>query len=127
MPRLLTRGDDPSPISATGWPASSRNGGRHQIGTLAGFASEWVAGFHRNPHTVYVFRSKRADRVKLLVWDGSGLVLATKRLEAGQFCWPKIEDGVIRLSAAQLAALVEGLDWKRVHAARAVSVPAVAG
>lgn len=31
------------------WPASSRNGGRHQIGTLAGFASEWVAGFRRNP------------------------------------------------------------------------------
>ena len=53
--------------------------------------------------TVYVFRSKRADRVKLLVWDGSGLVLATKRLEAGQFCWPKIEDGVVRLSAAQLS------------------------
>jgi transposase len=76
---------------------------------------------------VYVFRSKRADRVKLLVWDGSGLVLATKRLEAAQFCWPKIEDGVIRLSAAQLAALVEGLDWRRVHAVRAVSVPAVAG
>ena len=50
MPRLLTRGDDPSPISTTGWPASSRNGGRHQIGTLAGFASEWVAGFRRNPH-----------------------------------------------------------------------------
>jgi transposase len=33
--------------------------------------------------TVYVFRSKRADQVKLLVWDGSGLVLATRRLEAG--------------------------------------------
>jgi transposase len=54
------------------------------------------------------------------------MVLAVKRLEAGQFCWPKIEDGVVRLSAAQLAALVEGLDWKRVHAARRVSVPAVA-
>ncbi|MGU3658745.1 IS66 family insertion sequence element accessory protein TnpB [Methylobacterium fujisawaense] len=56
--------------------------------------------------TVYVFRSKRADWVKLLVWDGSGLVLAVKRLEAGQFCWPKIEDGVVRLSAA-LSAGVE--------------------
>jgi len=49
MPRLLTRGDAPWPISATEWPASSRNGGRHQIGTLAGFASEQVAGFRRNP------------------------------------------------------------------------------
>ncbi len=35
--------------------------------------------------TVYVFRSKRADRVKLLFWDGSGVVLVAKRLEAGQF------------------------------------------
>ncbi|MGU3330869.1 IS66 family insertion sequence element accessory protein TnpB, partial [Methylobacterium mesophilicum] len=69
---------------------------------------------------VYVFRSKRADRVKLLVWDGSGLVLATKRLEAGQFCWPKIEDGLVRLSAAQLSALVEELDWKRIQADRPV-------
>ncbi len=59
MPRLLTRGDDPSPISATGWPASSRNGGRHQIGTLAGFASEWVAGFHRNPHCVVLAAAHR--------------------------------------------------------------------
>ena len=63
----------------------------------------------------------------IMIGDGSGLVLATKRLEAGQFCWPKIEDGVVRLSAAQLAALVEGLDWKRVHAVRPVGVPAVAG
>jgi transposase len=77
--------------------------------------------------TVYVFRSKRADRVKLLFWDGSGVVLATKRLEAGGFCWPKIEDGVVRLTAAQLAALLEGLDWKRVHSARMVIAPTVAG
>jgi transposase len=35
--------------------------------------------------TIYVFRCKRADRVKLLVWDGSGLVLLWKRLESGAF------------------------------------------
>ncbi len=77
--------------------------------------------------TVYVFRSKRTDRAKLLFWDRSGVVLATKRLKAGEFCWPKIEDGVVRLTAAQLAALLEGLNWKRVHVARAVIAPAVAG
>ena len=66
--------------------------------------------------TVYVFRSKRADRVKLLWWDGTGICLLNKRLEGGQFRWPKIEDGVMRLSAAQLSALLEGLDWSRVHA-----------
>ena len=77
--------------------------------------------------TVYVFRAKRADRVKLIClgWHRTGP--RTKRLEDGQFRWPKIEDGVMRLSAAQLSALVEGLDWRRVHAARAESVPAVAG
>lgn len=77
--------------------------------------------------TVYVFRSKCADRAKLLFWDGSRVVLATKRLEAGQFCWPKIEDGIVRLTAGQLAAWLEGLDWKRVHAARTVTAPALAG
>ena len=67
---------------------------------------------------VYVFRAKRADRVKLLFWDGTGLVLVTKRLEGGKFRWPRIEDGVMRLSPAQLSALLEGLDWSRVHAPR---------
>jgi transposase len=60
--------------------------------------------------------------VKLLFWDGSGVCLFAKRLEEGKFCWPRIQDGVMRLSAAQLAALVEGLDWTRVHARR-VSAP----
>lgn len=75
--------------------------------------------------TIYCFRSKRADRVKLVFWDGSGLCLFAKRLEDGKFCWPRIEDGVMRLSAAQLAALLEGLDWKRVHAARIARPEAV--
>lgn len=70
---------------------------------------------------IYVFRAKRADRVKLLFWDGTGLVLVAKRLEAGSFRWPRLADGVMRLTPAQLSALLEGLDWARV---RAVRVPA---
>lgn len=66
--------------------------------------------------TIYVFRSKRADRVKMLVWDGSGLVLFWKRLENGAFKWPPISDGVMRLTSAQLAALVDGMDWSRLQA-----------
>ena len=66
--------------------------------------------------TVIVFRARRGDRVKLLVWDGTGLVLIWKRLESGGFKWPPITDGVMRLSAAQLAILLEGLDWSRVAA-----------
>lgn len=76
---------------------------------------------------IYVFRAKRADRIKLIFWDGTGVCLFVKRLEDGKFCWPKIEDGVIRLTAAQLSALLEGLDWRRVHEAKDVAAPIAAG
>jgi transposase len=87
---------------------------RKGVDGLAGLVQETLA---ESPYsgTVYVFRSKRADRVKLLYWDGSGVVLVAKRLEKARFKWPTISDGVMRLSPAQLAALFEGLDWTRVH------------
>ena len=75
---------------------------------------------------VYVFRAKRADRVKLIFWDGTGVVLVAKRLENGKFRWPAIHDGVMRLSAAQLQALLEGLDWRRVHELPRTTVPTAA-
>jgi transposase len=55
-----------------------------------------------------VFRAKRADRVKLVFWDGTGVCLFAKRLEDGQFRWPKIEDGVMRLSAGLSGILCVG-------------------
>jgi len=69
-----------------------------------------------DPHSgiIVVFRAKRGDRIKVLLWDGSGLVLAYKRLEQGKFSWPRISDGVMRLSRGQFEALFEGLDWRRV-------------
>jgi transposase len=70
---------------------------------------------------VFVFRARRADRVKLLYWDGTGLCLLSKRLERGRFCWPRLEAGVMRLSPGQLAALLEGLDWRRVQARRVIA------
>ncbi len=60
---------------------------------------------------VFIFRSKRSDRLKLIAWDGSGMVLMTKWLEAGRFTWPPIKEGAVHLSAAQMALLIEGLDW----------------
>lgn len=73
-----------------------------------------------DPHSgvIVVFRAKRADRVKVLLWDGSGLVMVYKRLEQGKFAWPTIRDGVMRLSKAQFEALFEGLDWRRVYKPR---------
>jgi len=65
---------------------------------------------------VYVFRAKRADRLKMIWWDGTGLVMAYKRLEQNAFKWPAIRDGVLRLDPAQFEALFAGLDWRRVTA-----------
>ena len=64
---------------------------------------------------VFIFRPKRADRVKILVYDGTGLVLRSKRLEAGRFSWPSPAEGVIRLTSTQLATLLEGLAWNRLQ------------
>ncbi|SFQ80240.1 transposase [Donghicola eburneus] len=74
----------------------------------------------RDPYSgaIFVFRSKRGDRIKILVWDQTGLVLVYKHLEGGQFQWPRPVDGVIRLTPAQFTALFEGLDWKAVRAER---------
>lgn len=72
---------------------------------------------------VYVFRAKRADRIKLIFWDGTGMCLYAKRLEDGKFQWPGLGDSVMRLTAAQLSALLEGLDWRRVHEAREGHIP----
>jgi transposase len=64
---------------------------------------------------LFVFRAKRGDRVKIVYWDGTGLCLFHKRLENGRFVWPPMQAGSIRLSAAQLGLLLEGLDWSRVQ------------
>jgi transposase len=70
--------------------------------------------------TIFVFRAKRADRIKILTWDGTGLILFWKRLEHGAFKWPPVTDGVMRLTSAQLAVLIDGMDWSRLHARDAV-------
>ena len=75
---------------------------------------------------VYVFRAKRADRIKLVYFNGTGVCLFAKRQEDSKFQWPAIADGVVRLTAAQLQALLEGLDWRRVHDARQTRVPVAA-
>ena len=74
---------------------------------------------------VFVFRAKRADRLKILVWDGSGLVLLSKRLERGRFTWPPVQDGAITLSAAQLTLLFSGVDWSQVVPRTAFVAPQV--
>ena len=76
--------------------------------------------------TVFVFRAKKADRLKLLYWDGTGLVMAYKRLEEHSFTWPAVTDGLMLMSHAQFEALFAGLDWRRVRAIAARAPEAVA-
>ncbi|OYV67504.1 MAG: hypothetical protein B7X09_01240 [Acidiphilium sp. 21-66-27] len=72
---------------------------------LAALAAE-VLGEDPFSSAVLVFRAKRTDRIKLLIWDGSGLVLV-----------------VMRLSAVEFAALFDGLDWSRVQTTRRIPKP----
>ncbi len=67
---------------------------------------------------VFLFRLKRSDRLKLLLWDGSGLCLITKRLETGAFTWLPVRDGAVTLNAVQLRLLFTGMDWTRLGAVR---------
>lgn len=85
---------------------------------MDGLAAQVQATLKEDPFsgTIFVFRAKRADRVKLICWDGTGLCLFAKRLEEGTFRWPRIENGAMHLTPAQLSALLEGLDWTRVRA-----------
>ena len=61
---------------------------------------------------VFVFRGKRGDILKVLWFDGQGLMLLSKRLERGRFVWPQATSGGISLTAAQLSMLLEGIDWR---------------
>jgi transposase len=61
---------------------------------------------------LFVFRGRRGDLVKVLWWDGQGFCLFAKRLNKGRFVWPLVKDGAITLTPAQLAMLLEGIDWR---------------
>lgn len=96
--------------------------GAHSLAALA----QEVLGEDPFSGVVVVYRAKRADRVKILVWDSSGLVLIWKQLQQNSFRWPPIMDGVVKLSPVEFAALFDGLDWTRVQAVRGIHKPTVA-
>lgn len=72
---------------------------------------------------VYVSRVKRADRVKLIYWGGPGRVPVCQAAQGWEVPLAEHSGRVMRLSAAELSALLEGLDWKRVHVARETPAP----
>ena len=62
----------------------------------------------------YAFRNQRSNRLKVLLWDRSGVWLAQRRLHPGRFVWPQVGDAVFTLDAAQWHWLVSGVDWQRL-------------
>ncbi|MFN3261070.1 MAG: IS66 family insertion sequence element accessory protein TnpB [Pikeienuella sp.] len=81
---------------------------------MPGLALMVQQGLGRDPHAVdvYVFRGKGASLVKILWHDGVGMSLYMKRLEAGKFIWPTATDGAVQISAAQMAYMLDGIDWR---------------
>ena len=63
---------------------------------------------------LFVFRGRKANLIKIVFWDGTGLCLFTKRLEHGVFLWPSNVDpgGTLMLNSAQLSMLIDGVDWR---------------
>lgn len=82
---------------------------------MDGLAALVQTALTENPFSghIFVFRGRRGDLVKLLWFDGDGMCLYAKRLERGRFVWPQATSGSVALSAAQLAMLLEGIDWRR--------------
>jgi len=82
-----------------------------------GLAAQVQTVLKKDPHdgALFLFRGRRGDLVKALWWDGQGLCLFAKRLERGRFIWPVTKEGTVRLSAAQLSMLLEGIDWRSVE------------
>jgi transposase len=65
---------------------------------------------------LFVFRSRRGDRLKILVWERDGFVLWYKRLEAGVFKLPRVEQGArsVELRASELAMILDGIDVSKL-------------
>ncbi len=92
---------------------------------LTGLSAFVQTTLEQNPlgGSVYIFRGRRGDLVKILWHDRDGLCLFQKRLDRGRFVWPQATSGTVSLTRAQLSMLCEGIDWR--HPVRTFS-PAMA-
>ena len=94
----------PVPAGAQIWVACGATDMRAGFDGLSTLAQDLLKRNAYSGH-LFVFRGKRADRVKILWWDGTGLCLYAKRLERGRFVWPLTREGAVALTPAQLSML----------------------
>src|SRR3954468_6060236 len=81
---------------------------------MQGLALQVQESLKRDPHAgdLYIFRGRRGDLAKILWHDGIGLSLYAKRLDRGKFIWPSASGDAVSISAAQMAYMLEGIDWR---------------
>lgn len=101
----------PVPSGVRVWIATGHTDMRCGMNTLALRIQQ---ALKRDPHAgdLFAFRGKRGDLIKILWHDGLGMSLYAKRLEKGRFLWPSPADGVVAISPAQLAYMLDGIDWR---------------
>lgn len=89
---------------------------RKSFDGLFGLVQQWLGGDPLSGE-LFVFRNKAADRLKILLWEGDGLVIWYKRLEAGTFRFPPAADGGCALAVrpADLLLVLEGIDVAKVQ------------
>ena len=98
---------------------------RKSFDTLAALVSEVLQADPLSGH-LFVFRSRRADRVKILCWLGDGFAIWYRRLEAGTFRFPQAGEGQtsLTISATDLAMLLDGVDLASVKRRKRYQRPA---
>ena len=83
--------------------------GRKGIDSLAGVVRAVLNGDPLSGD-LYVFKTRRADRLKILAWMGDGFALYLRRLEKGTFAFPTATDASVTVTPTQLAMILGGLD-----------------
>jgi transposase len=65
---------------------------------------------------LFIFRSRRGERLKILTWDRDGFIVWFKRLEAGVFKLPRVKEGArsVELRASELAMILDGIDMTKL-------------
>lgn len=66
--------------------------------------------------SAYAFRNRRNNRIKLLIWDGTGVWLCQRRLHTGHFHWVTDSASHVMLDQVQWEWLTKGLEWQRLAA-----------
>jgi transposase len=102
------------------WLAVGVSDLRRGMDSLLGHVVQHCAGGAAK-HSAYVFANRGATRLKILLYDGAGLWLCSRRLQSGRFVWPQAGSGSVDVSPEQLAWLVTGAPWQHVAAGAAIT------